>query len=153
MHSEFRLRPAVRSDAAGIRRLVRDTRINPSGIDWRRFLVAVDAMGSVIGCGQVKPHTDGSRELASIAVAHGWRRRGVAGALIVQLLESADPPLWLTCRSELVGLYQRFGFREVRPDEPQPRACRRARRLLRGLRALTGIHFAIMAWDAETRGR
>ena len=65
---EVSFRPAVRSDAAGIRRMVRGERLNPFSLDWRRFIVAEDENGSVVACVQVKPHGDGSRELASLVV-------------------------------------------------------------------------------------
>ena len=28
-------------------------------LDWHRFILAIDPFGKVIGCGQVKPHSDG----------------------------------------------------------------------------------------------
>ena len=151
--SEFRLRPAARADAAAILGLIRRARINPTGIDWRRFTVAVDEAGSVVACGQIKPHEVGVRELASIVVAETWRGRGVARAVIEHLLGVAGPPLWLTCRRDLIGLYQRFGFREVGRDEPVPDHYRRLRRLTRWLRRLTGIEIAIMLWQRTARGR
>jgi N-acetylglutamate synthase-like GNAT family acetyltransferase len=67
------LRRARQPDAPAIRRLIRQVGINPLGLDWRRFLIAVDAGGQLVGCGQVKPHADGSLELASIAVQPAWR--------------------------------------------------------------------------------
>ncbi|OGO15550.1 MAG: hypothetical protein A2Y93_06400 [Chloroflexi bacterium RBG_13_68_17] len=145
--AEFRLRPAARSEAAVIRGMIRRARINPIGIDWRRFVVAVDESGSVVGCGQIKPHAGGSRELASIVVAEDWRGRGVARAVIEHLLGVADPPVWLTCRRDLVGLYERFGFREVGPEEPQPDHFRRVRRLFRGLERVAGLKITVMVWQ------
>jgi len=47
----FSLRPAVAADQAAILALVHAARINPSGIDWPRFIVAADDHGTVIGCG------------------------------------------------------------------------------------------------------
>jgi amino-acid N-acetyltransferase len=93
-------------------------RINPSGLDWRRFVLAVDESGGMIGCGQVKPHGDGTRELASIAVVPEWRGRGVARAIIEYWLARAEPPLWLTCNSGLIPMYQKFGFQEIRDNLP-----------------------------------
>src|SRR3989304_5329525 len=84
---ELRLRPETAADAGAIRSLIFRVGINPRGLDWRRFQVAVDPGGRLVGCGQVKPHADGSRELASIAVppkgridgAFGWRRMRAGG--------------------------------------------------------------------------
>jgi N-acetylglutamate synthase-like GNAT family acetyltransferase len=100
---DFRLHAAVRADSAPIRRLIRAARINPTGLDWRRFTVAVEGTRRLIGCGQIKPHPDGSRELASLAVEETWRGQGVASALIKHLQEIFGPPLWLTCRPDRVG--------------------------------------------------
>lgn len=107
------LRRATAADASLIRRLVYAERLNPLGLNWRRFWLAVDENGRVIGCGQVKPHGDGSRELASIVVLPEWRKRGVATAIIRRLLTENPPPLYLTCRAELTPFYARFGFEVV----------------------------------------
>ena len=144
-----RLRLATREDQAIIHRLVHQANINPLDLDWQRFLLAVDEAGAALGCGQVKPHRDGSRELASIVVIESWRRRGVARALIERLMADAGPPLWLTCRSGLVPLYVRFGFGLVGPDEPQPAYFRRVRRLAAafGMLAGSGESLAVMVWE------
>ena len=92
-------------------------------------MVAVDTSGALIGCGQVKPHRDGSRELASIAVKKEWRGQGIARAIIEQLIASNPGPLWLTCASRLTPLYARFGFREVTTPDDMPPYFRRASRL------------------------
>jgi N-acetylglutamate synthase-like GNAT family acetyltransferase len=116
----FTLRRARQEDETDIRRLIRQVGINPLGLHWERFLLAVDAQGAMIGCGQIKIHSDGSRELASIAVAEAWRRRGVARAIIRRLMASQDGRLYLTCRSELGPFYRRFGFREAARNELSP---------------------------------
>ncbi len=131
----FRLRPAESRDAAAIRALIRQGRINPIGLDWRRFWLAVDAKDRVIGCGQVKPHTDGTRELASIAVSAQWRGRGVARALIEKLVADHPPPLYLTCRARLGALYARFGFTPVPLADLSPH-FRRIWRIYRAFRWL-----------------
>ena len=106
------MRPAMAGDQPAIRRMIRRAGINPLGLAWRRFVV-VEASEGIIACGQVKDHADGSRELASLAVAEGWRGRGLARVIIEHLQRQSGPPLWLTCREGLVPLYTRFGFRKV----------------------------------------
>jgi N-acetylglutamate synthase-like GNAT family acetyltransferase len=122
------IRPAVSQDHAAIRALIRAVKINPLGIDWARFLIAVDGGNRLVGCGQVKLHRDGSRELASIAVTPAWRGQGVAHALIKRLVASHDQPLYLTCRSHLGDFYKRFGFQVIQPAE-MPAYFRRVFRL------------------------
>jgi len=120
MEAPFSLRPATQADFPAIRRLVLAERINPTGLDWQRFLVAVNSDEELIGCGQVKSHRDGSRELASIVVVPAWRRRGVARAIIERLLAENPGTLYLTCRSSLGPLYEKFGFHALEPQDMPP---------------------------------
>ncbi len=89
----------------------------------------------MIGCGQVKPHRDGSLELASIAVTSEWRGQGVARALVERLLEENPGELYLMCRSGLQGMYEKFGFRAIEEDE-MPRYFRKVSKLAGILEAL-----------------
>jgi N-acetylglutamate synthase-like GNAT family acetyltransferase len=146
-----RLRPAVEADQKPIRALIRSVGINPMGLDWPRFWVAVDGQDWIVGCAQVKEHGDGARELASVAVRPAWRRRGVAADLVRHLMELHGPPLWLTCRSSLTEFYARFGFREVDEDPEMPRLLRRVRRLMNGVFRLLpkGEYLAVMVWSGR----
>ncbi|RPI82657.1 MAG: GNAT family N-acetyltransferase, partial [Chloroflexi bacterium] len=65
---EYKIREASQRDFKYIKKLIYSVRINPIGLDWRRFIVATDPEDSILACGQIKRHYDGSRELASIAV-------------------------------------------------------------------------------------
>ncbi len=142
--SRFSLRPATAVERFRIRRLVRGARLNPTGLRWQRFLVAVAPDGQVIGCAQIKPHADGSRELASVVVDPAWRGRGVARALIKRLLETNTPPLYLTCRAALGDFYARFGFHTV-PREEMPRYFRRIARLA----GFVDVPLLVMRWDGD----
>jgi N-acetylglutamate synthase-like GNAT family acetyltransferase len=117
---KFYLRPATQDDERTIRALIRQVRINPMGLGWQRFIVAVDPSGKMIGCGQIKHHKDGSRELASIAVVESFRNQGIATAIINQLITSSPLPIYLTCRSNLGRFYGKFGFSEIRGDLMPP---------------------------------
>ncbi len=110
---EYFLRPATLTDAVTIRQIISQVQINPMGLNWQRFVLAIDRDGKVIGCGQVKPHSDGSLELASIAVLPEWRGKGIARTIIENLLEKHPARLYLTCRSQLGPLYQKFGFQAL----------------------------------------
>ncbi len=131
----FSLRQATQADAATIRGIIHETGINPMGLDWRRFTLAVEGGEKIIGCGQIKPHADGSFELASIAVLPEWRGRGVARAIIARLLEGYPGRLYLTCRSTLEPLYNKFGFQTVSLAEMPP-YFRRISRLVNFLNRL-----------------
>lgn len=109
----FSVVPALESDFPAIKALIYETGINPLSLDWRRFQVAKTVEGRFIGCGQLKPHGDGSVELASIAVVPEWRRRGVASAIIQTLMAAAPRPLYLTCLSNMGPFYEKFGFHTV----------------------------------------
>ena len=128
------IRPATAADQAAIRAIVRAAGINPVGIDWPRFLVAA-AGDDIVGIGQVKPHGDGTRELASIAVVPQWQRRGVAGLIIRALLARETGALHLICLPEMSAYYARFGFRRLARSELTP-YFRRIDRLVRVLRLL-----------------
>lgn len=86
--------------------------INPAGLDWRRFIVAVDESGRVISCGQVKPHGRKGEilELASIATHPDHRNRGLARKVIEALLERTPRPLYLMCMAHNGPVYENFGF-------------------------------------------
>jgi N-acetylglutamate synthase-like GNAT family acetyltransferase len=129
----FSLRQATQSDRVRIRSLVRQVRINPTGLNWLRFVVAVTSGGELIGCGQVKTHADGSRELASIAVSPDYRGEGVAHAIIEYLISIHPKPLYLTCRASLEPFYRRFGFQTIQKDEMPP--------YFRRITRLAGIFF------------
>lgn len=130
--ADVTLRPATADDAADIQALIHLVRINPTGLDWKRFLLASSADGELVACAQLKPHADGTLELASLAVRPAWRGRGVARRLVEQLLSQSPRPLYLTCRSGLEALYQKFGFRTLSSDELTP-YFRRLQRLATGM--------------------
>ena len=114
------IRSATEADQPTVRRLIKEANINPMSLDWPNFVVAEDD-GAIVGLGQVKAHRDGSRELASIAVVPARQGQGIGRALIETLL-AREPGvvLYLTCRRELEGFYQRFGFRNLGRAEFPP---------------------------------
>ena len=116
----FTLRLARRQESMNIRRLIWQVHINPLGLGWSRFLLAVDPADQLLGCGQLKPHRDGSIELASIAVQAGYRQQGIARAVIERLLGDTGRPVYLFCASPMQTFYERFSFRVIAPFEMPP---------------------------------
>jgi N-acetylglutamate synthase-like GNAT family acetyltransferase len=83
------------------------------GLDWPNFMVAEED-GAVVGVGQAKSHGDGTRELASIAVAPARQGQGIGSAIIKALLaREVGVVLHLTCRRQLQGYYERFAFQRL----------------------------------------
>ena len=130
--TKFNLRPANSEDFPAIKRLIHLVQINPTGLDWHRFVVAVDDSGRMLGCGQLKPHGRGIVELASIAVEPFDRNKGVVRAVIEYLIKQAPRPLYLTCLSSMGVFYEKWGFQPVALDE-MPTYFRRLVKLVKML--------------------
>ena len=75
------VRHAVEADQASIVALVRSEHLNPTDLDWRRFVVASDGV-SLVGAAQLRANHDGSHELSSLVVRPHARGRGVATRMI-----------------------------------------------------------------------
>jgi N-acetylglutamate synthase-like GNAT family acetyltransferase len=148
--SQMIIRPARATDQTTIRRIVWRAGINPMGLHWPRFLVA-EQDGQIIGVAQVKPHRDGSRELASLAVIPAHRGRGVGRALIHTLQADQAPPLYLMCEARLGGYYPRFGFQPIDPPTMPP-YFRRIHRLMNLLTAPDRPRLLVMRWDGYAPG-
>ncbi len=102
----------------------------------------------MVGMGQVKSHGDGSRELASIAVLPKRQGQQIGTAVIKALLaREAGVVLYLSCRRELEGYYERFGFRRVEPAAYPP-YFRRTTGLVNRITPLFGIHLIVMRREA-----
>jgi amino-acid N-acetyltransferase len=143
----FIIRPASADDQFAITAIVRAARINPSDLDWQRFLLAQWGQ-DIVGVGQVKPHEDGSRELASIAVVPEWQGNGVGGALIRALLARETGPLHLMCNADWEHYYERFGFQRL--DRPaMPRYFRRFMRVAPAVRLLSFNRLRLIVMGRE----
>lgn len=125
---EYEIRAAAETESTQIKNLIHEVGINPTGLDWRRFIVAVDGSGRVIGCGQVKPHGQDILELASIAVKEEHRGKSIARRIMERLLEQSPRPLYLMCMEHNGALYEKFGFRSIGMEE-MPRYFHRIKKL------------------------
>ena len=124
----FTVRPALESESTQIKDLIHLVGINPSGLDWRRFDVAVHADGKVIACGQLKPHGKDIVELASIATLPEYRGMGFARAVIEDLLQKNPRPLYLMCIAHNGPMYEKFGFYAI-AENGMPKYFRRIKKL------------------------
>jgi N-acetylglutamate synthase-like GNAT family acetyltransferase len=142
------IRAATEADQPTIRRFVREARLNPMSLNWPNFIMAEDD-GAVVGIGQVKAHGDGTRELASIVVAPARQGQGVGSAVIRKLIAgNPNTVLYLTCRSNLQGYYERFGFRRLeRADYPS--YFRRLIPFVNLVGRLTGLQILLMRREAS----
>jgi len=126
--SNFTLRSARETDSKPIKDLIHLVGINPTGLDWKRFVVAVNDEDQVIACGQLKPHGGGILELASLAVQPEFQGQGLGRLIIEDLLKKSPRPLYLMCMSKNGGLYEKFGFRSLDYEE-MPRYFQRISKL------------------------
>ncbi len=137
--SSHTLRRARETDAAPIRDLIHLVGINPMGLDWKRFVAAVNERDEMIGCGQLKPHGREVLELASIAVYPEHQGKGIARTVIEHLLKDSPRPLYLMCQSSLGPFYEKFGFRAI-PYEEMPRYFQR-------MSKLPGLATTLARWE------
>ena len=140
---EFALRPATADDSFAIKDLIHRVGINPMDLDWRRFVIAVDGSGKMLGCGQLKPHGKDVIELASIAVEPSHQHQGIAHVIIEYLIGQGPRPLYLTCRSRLGSFYEKWGFRSIEPAE-MPAYFRRLSRLVNAMAAFMNDKMLVM---------
>jgi len=144
----YEIRPALESESAQIKDLIHLVGINPSGLDWKRFLVAVNASGEVIACGQVKPHGADILEMASIATHPQYRRQGVAGKIIERLLKQTPRPLYLMCIAHNGPMYEKFGFTRL-DDRQMPKYFRRINKLFTVAKAIRRMDEDLLVMKLE----
>ena len=106
------IRRATERDQQEIRALVHGERLNPTGLNWPNFMVAVIG-GRLIGAVQMRKHSDGSRELASLVVSKEHRGHGTASRLIDALLAENQGPVWMITAEPYAGAYSRWGFEQI----------------------------------------
>jgi len=106
------IRAAQAQDASIIKKMVRDAQLDPTAINWQRFLVA-EVDGKIAGIGQVRKHRD-CEELGSLIVLKEHRGKGIAAQLISELEARAGRPLFLDCRDRMIPYYERFGYKVIR---------------------------------------
>ena len=130
--------------------MIHQAGINPMGLRWPSFVVDEED-GAIVGVGQVKHHSDATREVASIAVLPERQGTGIGSRIIRTLLAREQGVLYLTCRSQLQGYYERFGFRRLVPAE-YPAYFRRSIPIFNVIGKRLGIQILVMKRDSDRVG-
>lgn len=130
----IKIRRATQDDQGLITAMVRRAHLNPRNLHWSRFWVA-QLDEKVVGVGQVRLHSDGAHELASLVVQPSFRGQGVAGGIIDNLLADDHGDVYTLIDRSFIQHFQRWGFHLVEPDE-LPRSMMRT---LRVGRIVTGV--------------
>jgi ribosomal protein S18 acetylase RimI-like enzyme len=100
-------------DSAAIDRL--RTSLAAGGI---AVLARIIATGEPVGAGVCTVPSDGTTEIAGIGVRAAFRRRGVAGAIVSRLVQTAvaagvSVPFLMAAHEAEARIYQRAGFSEI----------------------------------------
>jgi len=144
------IRPAVETDQAVIRQMVRAERLDPTALHWSHFLIAELPGEGIVGIGQVRPSPK-CRELGSMAVRREFQNRGIGGAIIREILSHETGPVFLETESKNIPYYARFGFTQV-PWHQTPMPLK-AKAGIGGLLArLFGYQIATMRWNRVELG-
>lgn len=108
------IKRARAEDQDAIVALVHGERLNPHGLHWPNFVVAVDG-GRIVGIGQVRPHGARAGEVGSLVVVPEYRGHGLCGRLVERLVAEERRDLFVVTRREAASHYSRWGFARIRP--------------------------------------
>ncbi|MBI3960262.1 MAG: GNAT family N-acetyltransferase [Chloroflexi bacterium] len=119
------LRPARREERwLIVRRILREG-LDPTKLDWRRFVMAEGPGGAILGFAQMKNLGEGVQEFGSLVVEPRNRGQGIGAALIAHFLAEFPRPVYLLCGVYNVRYYRRFGFRRLKEADEMPAPLRR----------------------------
>ncbi|MCB0199095.1 MAG: GNAT family N-acetyltransferase [Caldilineae bacterium] len=140
------IRPAGEADAQIIKQSIKDAGLDRTGLNWRRFKLAVTTEGEVLGMCQVRHYWD-TRELGSLWVRADTRGYGIGGVLIRACLAEEAPPVYLECVEARQTYYETHGFRRI-PVMQAPRGLR----LKSGIGGILAhvvfrLRIIVMRWD------
>ncbi len=89
-------------------------------IDSIRHAVVAYHDGRPAGCGAIKQYAPGAAEVKRMYVPPGFRRKGIAGAVLAELERWARELSFATCvletgkkQPEAIGLYRKHGYRVI----------------------------------------
>lgn len=109
------IRPALPRDRDAVVALLRAEKLEAAFVPDEFLVTEVD--GRVVACGRLKPLSDGSDEVASVAVAPEVRGEGLGASIVRRLLARARGPVHALALAP--GFFARLGFSAVdRAPEP-----------------------------------
>lgn len=109
-----------------LRRILREA-LDPTSIDWRRFVLAEREDGAVLGFAQIKCLPDNVLEFGSLVVEPFARRKGIGALLVRALVEPRSDPIYLLCAGRRETFYQRLQFERLESHEMPPALHRKWR--------------------------
>ena len=74
-----------------------------------QFVVAKTEDARILGCGRLRSYTEFC-EIASMAVADGFRTKGIGREILERLLEMYEGTIYLICDDDVVEFFRRFEF-------------------------------------------
>jgi GNAT superfamily N-acetyltransferase len=116
----MKLRIATADDAAWINERYASVHFQPSDLS-REFVVVAEIDGVAAGIGRLVPAGDEACELGGMLVFEDFRGRGIARAIIDELLRHAnDRAVYCIPFAELEPIYAGAGFERITPDAALP---------------------------------
>jgi N-acetylglutamate synthase-like GNAT family acetyltransferase len=134
---QITVRRARQEDQSVISAMVRGARLNPSGLDWERFVVA-ERSGHTVGVAQLRRYADGATELASLVVEPAARGHGIAMQLVDALLAGEQEPVYTLIDRRFVEHFTRWGFALIEASQ-LPRSVSRGYRIGRVVTAVGSL--------------
>ena len=131
------MRRAREDDQPHITALVRRARLNPAGLRWERFVIA-ERDGRTVGVAQLRRHSDGATELASMVVEPESRGHGIATRMVDALLADEQAPVYTLIDRRFVDHFARWGFARIDPRQ-LPRSVSRVYRIGRVVTAVGSV--------------
>ncbi len=110
---------------------------NPANLQWERFVIA-ERDGRTVGVAQLRRHSDGAIELASMYVEPDARRHGIAADMVDALLADERAPVCTLIDRRFVEHFTRWGFAPVDPSQ-LPRSVARGYRIGRVVTAVGSV--------------
>lgn len=142
--SPLSLRPARRDERWLIVLRVLREGLDPTKLDWHKFVMAEAPGGAILGFAQMKDWGEGVREFGSLVVEPAARGQGIGGALLEHFLAAYPRPVYLFCGGHNVSYYLRFGFRRLKRNDEVPGPLQRKWRMAGFISRILRAHVALM---------